>query len=217
MASILNGTRCVKPVSKNNGLRNNETKSELLRQSLNHEAFHSVLSEVKQLLCDERYTKLKFSEFLAQNPIDIKCDQRVTKVLTNKILRARKDPLNHWITSHSSHWSFDHNKHRPDKASQIRLFSYWMTSVSGVNYNQIRSFKSRGTFTGIGNSRDRDRLKDETSLGHKKLGSIFGIKKDKNPLYENEKMKEYINEEHLNNEEKDRIKVCLIARIDLET
>ena len=188
----------------------NETKSEFSTESLNNDTFYSGLFDVKHILCDKRRPKVKSFELVVQNLIDYKSEQKLAKVLANEILMAKKYPLNHWVESHSSQWTFEDNKRRSDGEKQMKLFSKWINSVSGLNYCQKRSFKARNNYTGIGSSRNRDRLKDETSLGHMKLGSIFGLKKDKSPSVESEKIKEYISEEHLNNEEKDRIKVSIV-------
>jgi len=90
-----------------------------------------------------------------------------------------------------------------------RLFSKYIASFTHHNYCPNRSFKTKSQpFTGLGNGNTIRSPVKHTSLGDTKLGSIFGLKKDKAISgIDNEKIKGLINEESMNNEEKQRIKV----------
>ena len=202
LASTLNGRRSAKSLRRG-GLRQ---KSQLSVKSLDH-SFDSALNSAKQLFCDKKSIKAVALDLIYLNPIENKClNNKLTKVLISRIFGVKREPL-HWITSYKSENSFEENKCCPKRGTELRLLTKSVGAFTLHNYTPIRTFKSRPEpFTGIGSNPKRSQSKDQTSIGHKKLGSIFGLKKDKS-FVENEKIKEYINEENLNNEEKDRIKV----------
>ncbi len=93
-----------------------------------------------------------------------------------------------------------------------KLFSKYIDSFRRHNYCPIRSFKTKSQpFLGLGTTRSS--LKN-ASTAEAKLGSIFGFKKDKTISgLENEKIKALMNDENMNNEEKERIKVSIVTHI----
>ncbi|XP_054162272.1 ATP-dependent zinc metalloprotease YME1L-like [Oppia nitens] len=200
LATLLNGKRCHLHVKRNDQISD---------ESLRGEALDEALNVVNDMFSDEKSRKLLLNK-LSCNTINNNCyKSQITKVLVNKIFVVKREPLQ-WLTSHISYASFDENKYNK-KSSEYRLFSRCISLSTLNNYTQIRTFKTKSTgFTGLGSGskgkHTQDR--DETSLGNMKLGSIFGINKEKSVSPENDKMKEFLNEENMTINEKDKLKIA---------
>ncbi|CAG2179822.1 unnamed protein product, partial [Oppiella nova] len=210
LASIFNGKRSLERRFRRGDSEVVSVKSDdCVKESVSFESLDVTLNSLKEIFCDKKSRKLLLEEFVFNSSDKSYAKNRIARILVNRILAIKREPLR-WCTSHTSYSSFDDNKYRAIHAlhPQYRLFSKCMASLTLHNYSPIRTFKSKTT-TGIGSgSKSRTIDKEQTSIGHMKLGSIFGLKKDKSTTTESDKIKEYLNEDNLSPEDKDKIKIA---------
>ncbi|CAG2117888.1 unnamed protein product, partial [Medioppia subpectinata] len=206
LASILNGKR---PLQRR--LRGHEVtgSDDTCNESVSHESMDLALKSVNEIFCDKKSRKLLLEEFVFNSSDKNYAKNRTAKIFVNKILAVKREPLP-WITSYASHYTFDENKYQT-RHTQYKLFSRCISSYTHHNYSQIRTFKSKPT-TGIGSgtrSRNTEKTSQEqTSVGNMKLGSIFGLSKEKHKETESDKMREILNDGNLSVEDKNSLKIA---------